>query len=186
MIRIVSLLLIGLCPLLALASPRYEKPVTSINEAGPAELNHQDFIRICTWNIEWFPAGQRKGSAQQTNWQTAAVANLIHEIRPDILLTQETRNLQALKSLNRNLNPPKFSHLASSWFYEVNPAGEVDEGKSMGDKIQQQCGILSRIPWLEGEGKMWEVDFAPMPNPRPRPRVAGGSIPCRRAYLYDL
>lgn len=154
-----------LLPYFAVAElPRYETPVISGNKETAGELNREEVIRICTWNIEWFPAGQRKGRAQETKWQTAAVANLIHEIRPDILLTQETRNLQVLEQLNRNLNPPRFTSLASSWFYKENPS-ESEDSTAMGDQIQQQCGILSRIPWVEGS--LREIDFAPLPNPRP-------------------
>ncbi|NJL19426.1 MAG: hypothetical protein HC901_04000 [Bdellovibrionaceae bacterium] len=31
------------------------------------------------------------------------------------------------------------------------------------DNIQQQCGLLSRLPWTE----TWEADFATLPNPKP-------------------
>lgn len=163
--RTATFLLCLLLPLLTSAEePREETPLFRTGLDENPGLNHSEFIRICTWNIEWFPAGQRKSQAQETKWQTAAVANLIHEIRPDILLTQETRNLQVLDSLNRNLNPPRFASLASAWFYQVNPEGKGDPS-SMGDTIQQQCGLLARIPWIEGS--LREIDFAPLPNPRP-------------------
>jgi len=162
-------LLWSLCLLLPLAAvaekPRYEDPVTATGLSDSSGLHQPDRIRICTWNIEWFPAGQRKSKAQNTRWQTAAVANLLNEIRPDILLTQETRNLSSLKSINRNLNPPAFYALASAWFYNENPEPDPDNPNPMGDQVQQQCGLLSRIPWTEG--KIWEIDFAPIPNPRP-------------------
>ncbi|MEO0453416.1 MAG: endonuclease/exonuclease/phosphatase family protein, partial [Verrucomicrobiota bacterium] len=158
--KITLLFLISILPVISFAreEPRIEKPLVLLDQESRTEPYHENFIRICTWNIEWFPAGQRNGAEQATQWQLAAVANLISKIKPDILLTQETRNLASLKRLNENLNRPRYRSIASSWFYEEN------EGKtSMGDKIQQQCGILSRYPWEN----IREIDFAPLPNPRP-------------------
>jgi endonuclease/exonuclease/phosphatase family metal-dependent hydrolase len=117
-------------------------------------------LRIASWNIEWFPAGQRGGSPDPTNLQIAAVANILNEIQPDILLTQETRNLRALERLNQNMGLWPFSHLASSWFYKRNDSGNPD------DRVQQQNGILSRHPWDE----TWEVDFTPLQGAHRPPR----------------
>ncbi|MEM6822943.1 MAG: endonuclease/exonuclease/phosphatase family protein, partial [Verrucomicrobiota bacterium] len=61
----------------------------------------------------------------------------------------ETRNLKALRLLNRNLNPPQFSHLASSLFYQENIESNLD------DKVRQELGLLSRYPWEA----IWEIDF---------------------------
>lgn len=137
-----------LLPETGICEPASEAPFTHIKKnatvARPSET-----VRICTWNIEWFPAGQRDSRQQNVNWQIAAVSSILNEIAPDILLTQETRNLKRLLELNRNLNPPGFSHLASSLFYMENTEDRID------DRIRQELGILSRFPWL----KIREIDF---------------------------
>src|SRR5690606_32051797 len=69
-------------------------------EKSAALFPEKKSLRIATWNIEWFPAGMRKSAKENVQWQIAAVAALIKEFNPDILITQETRNLGALISLN--------------------------------------------------------------------------------------
>jgi endonuclease/exonuclease/phosphatase family metal-dependent hydrolase len=136
---------------------RLEKPFTN-QLPGDAPRFENNTLRLATWNIEWFPAGQRKSAKQNVQWQIAAVSNLIQKIQPDILLTQETRNLGSLVTLNNNLGPGAFHSLASSWFYDEN------EDRKLHDKVQQQTGLLSKLPWKE----VWEVDFYQMP-PHNRP-----------------
>lgn len=133
--------------------PRLEKPFTHHIEK-PLDLDQKKFLRVATWNIEWFPAGMRQGAQENVQWQTAAVATLIKEIKPDILLTQETRNLSALISLNNNLGSDSFNHLASSWFSDENKESLLN------NKIQQQVGFLSLLPWTD----IWEVDFSTLPS----------------------
>ncbi|NJK90618.1 MAG: hypothetical protein HC904_01575 [Blastochloris sp.] len=147
-----SLLLLSITSLVqAENAPRIEKPFLHEEPKAEAYVPAKT-IRIATWNIEWFPAGQRKSAKENVQWQIAAVAALIKEFKPDILLTQETRNLGALISLNNNLAADAFPFLASSWFNDEN------QERLLNDKIQQQTGILSRPPWQE----VWEVDFAPL------------------------
>jgi endonuclease/exonuclease/phosphatase family metal-dependent hydrolase len=132
--------------------PWIEPPPSSSQPLARSFVVERPFLRIATWNIEWFPAGQRRGAVQNENWQMAAAAHLINQIKPDILATQETRNLASLEKLNRNIGLWPFSHIASSIFYEQNNAAKNTE------KIQQQCGILARHAWEE----IWEIDFKPM------------------------
>jgi len=135
----------------ASGNARLELPFTfSAEETVPPKPG--DSIRVCTWNIEWFPAGQRDSQEKNVNWQVAAVAEILNEVQPDILLTQETRNLQRLRQLNRNLNPPGFSHLASTLFYQENTPDNLD------DRVRQECGLMSRFAWSEIE----EIDFEPL------------------------
>ncbi|MDX6766746.1 MAG: endonuclease/exonuclease/phosphatase family protein [Candidatus Methylacidiphilales bacterium] len=123
-------------------------------------IRERSFFRVASWNIEWYPAGQRGGQEQATNWQTAAVAHLINQIKPDVLATQEIRNIGALQRLNRNIGLWPFSHLAASIFYQKN-----DTARDL-DRIQQQCGFMARHPWDD----LWEVDFTP---------IAGADRPVR-------
>ncbi|MEM6822194.1 MAG: hypothetical protein AAF558_09660, partial [Verrucomicrobiota bacterium] len=51
-------------------SPRIEKPFAFSNETETPPHSPSS-IRICCWNIEWFPAGQRKSQNQNVNWQVA-------------------------------------------------------------------------------------------------------------------
>lgn len=140
------------------AEPWMEIPPTAVRPLPRSALEERPFLRIATWNLEWFPAGQRKGAPQQESWQTAAVAHLLNQIRPDILATQEVRNLASLDKLNRNIGLWPFTHLAASVFYEKN------DTPLNTDKIQQQCGLMARHPWEE----IWEIDFTPL-DPTDRP-----------------
>jgi endonuclease/exonuclease/phosphatase family metal-dependent hydrolase len=133
--------------------PRLEEPFTHILKEATAP-SPGEHIRIATWNIEWFPAGQRKSAKGFVDRQAEAVCGILDDVKPDILVTQETRNLGALILLNKRLaTPGLFSHLATSWYYDEN------EERRLHNKIQQQTGILSRFPWTE----IWERDFAPLP-----------------------
>lgn len=159
------------------AAPRIEKPFSS-EASGMDPAPERNFIRIATWKIEWFPAGLRHGADENAQLQTAATAALIREFDPDILVTQETRNLRALVLLNNNLGSRGYSRLASSWYY-----GENLE-QNLNDKIQQQCGILSRFPWSE----IWELDFAPFKTANPPVRgwlAARFNIKGRQFVLYN-
>lgn len=157
--------------------PRIETPLTFSNET---ERPPQDpaSIRICTWNIEWFPAGRRDSNERFVNYQMAAAASLLNEIQPDILLTQETRNLAALRQLNRNLNPPGFSHMASSLYYLPNDATEL------GKRVRQECGLLSRYPWES----IREIDFSGLSG-KPRPTrgwlTAEFHIGSHKIHIYN-
>jgi len=131
-------------------SPRIETPFTFSNENEKPPQNPES-IRICNWNIEWFPAGRRAMQEINVNYQVAAAAGILNEIQPDILLTQEIRNMPALRLLNRNLNPPGMSHLALSLFYKENTAEEQEKQKRSG----QECAVLSRYPW----SSIREIDF---------------------------
>ena len=132
---------------------RVEQPfVQEISGVDPMPL--RDYIRIAAWDIEWFPAGLRGGALQNAQWQTAAATALIREVNPDILLTQETRDLESIKQLNRNLGSRGYSHLASSAYGVENLSAKLK------DAPHQQCGILSHHPW----NTIWELDFAALKN----------------------
>lgn len=133
--------------------PRIETPFTFSNETERVPKN-PDSIRICNWNIEWFPAGRRDMRDINVNYQVAAAAGILNEIEPDIILAQEIRNLPALRLLNRNLNPPAMSHLAISFFLKENTAEEQEKRKRGG----QECALLSRYPWTS----IREIDFGPL------------------------
>ncbi len=146
-------LLVLLCGIRASESgeARIELPFTFSNETQQPHA-HPETIRICTWNLEWFPAGQRQSQDQQTRWQVAATVSILEEIKPDILVTQETRNLSSLRLLNRNLNPPGFSHMASTLYYKENIEA------NLGNHVRQENGLMSRYPWNE----IFEIDFGGM------------------------
>jgi len=131
-------------------TPRIETPFTFSNE-NEKPPKKPESIRICSWNIEWFPAGRRDMREINVNYQVAAAAGILNEIQPDILLAQEIRNLPALRLLNRNLNPPGMSHVAISFFNQENSAQAQENEKRGG----QECALLSRYPW----SSIREVDF---------------------------
>jgi len=165
----ISLFVPAFPPTLPAADPWIEAPFTSQSEIRPPAQPPRpaSTLRIASWNIEWFPAGQRAGAQDPSNLQTAAAAALINELQPDLLAVQEIRNLPALQQLNRNLGLWPFSHLAASWFYKPNTSGTPPP-----ERIEQQCGILSRHPWEE----IWEIDFTPLQE---KPRPARGWLAAR-------
>lgn len=136
------------------AEPWIEVPPSASQPLPRSSLRERPYLRVASWNIEWFPAGQRKGAVQQENWQMAAVANLVNKIKPDILATQEIRNLASLEKLNRNIGIWPFTNFASSIFNQKNNASADTTS------IRQQCGFLTRQPWQE----IWEIDFQPLPE----------------------
>ncbi len=155
----------GSSPAKVTGEPRIETPFTFSNETE-TPLRDPETIRICNWNIEWFPAGQRDMQEINVNYQVAAVAGILNEIQPDILLLQEIRNLPSLRLLNRNLNPPGMSHMAISLFYKENTAESMDNRTRGG----QECALLSRYPWSE----IREIDFATLT----------GKVRPTRGWLY--
>jgi endonuclease/exonuclease/phosphatase family metal-dependent hydrolase len=138
--------------------PRIETPFVH-EEKSSDTFPEKKVLRLATWNIEFFPAGLRKNAQENVQWQTAAVAALIKELKPDILLTQETRNLAALVKLNHNLGTDSFRFLASSWFNDENKQNLLH------DKVQQQVGLLSRPPWK----LVRELDFSGLKDEPHRP-----------------
>jgi endonuclease/exonuclease/phosphatase family metal-dependent hydrolase len=134
--------------------PRIEKPFTH-EQKNATPFPEKTSLRIATWNIEWFPAGRRNSAKENVQWQVAAVASLIKEFQPDILVTQETRNLGALITLNNNLGTDSYPFLASARFDSENLERLLE------DQVEQQAGLLSRPAWSE----IWEVDFSTLSGP---------------------
>ncbi|MFQ3670512.1 MAG: endonuclease/exonuclease/phosphatase family protein [Verrucomicrobiia bacterium] len=136
-------------------SPRIE-PAHTFEVRDAQAPPKRPFLRLVSYNIEWFPAGQRPNSKEHVQRQIDAVAAILRKIDPDIVATQETRNLGALVALNNRMDR-FFRFLASSHYREENTA-RVDEGI-----VQQETGLLSRLPWLFCE----EIDFGAMPRGAP-------------------
>lgn len=131
------------------SAARIEVPSAITNTTTIAALKEPAQIRLATWNIEWFPAGQRNSAKKNVQQQMQAASDIIKEFKPDILLTQETRNLGALISLNKLMDKLSFTHIACARYYEENQA------KILENKPTQNTGIFSRYPWKD----IWEVDF---------------------------
>ena len=132
------------------SAPRIEMPSAITNKVTAPALKDPAQIRLATWNIEWFPAGQRNSAKKNVQQQMQAVSRMIEEFKPDLLFTQETRNLGALISLNKLMDKLGFSHIASARYYEENQS-RIEENKPT-----QNTGVFSRYPWKN----IWEVDFA--------------------------
>ncbi len=158
---------------------RSEKALTHVEEKSAAKEFEGRTLRLASWNIEWFPAGQRNSKKENVEMQMRAVAGIIGELKPDILFTQETRNLGALIRLNREYLGGKFKFLASSLYYAENTKGETED-------VQQQNGIMSVFPWKLDPV---EMDFATAEYYKGRP--ARGWLRCefefagRRVVFYN-
>ena len=129
--------------------PRIEMPPAVTNQTSSPAVKEPTQIRLATWNIEWFPAGQRQSAKKNVQQQMQAVSQMIEEFKPDLLFTQETRNLGALVSLNKLLTKLGFTHIASARYDEENQA------RMQETKPTQNTGVLSRYPWQD----IWEADF---------------------------
>lgn len=155
--------------------PRIEPAIHfEVRDAQPPP--ERPFIRLVTYNIEWFPAGQRPTSKAHVQRHIESVAALLQKIEPDIVATQETRNLGALVALNNRMNR-FFGFLASSHFREHNTV-PVDD-----DLVQQEAGLMSRLPWLFCE----EIDFGAIPRNAPTRGwlVAGFNVRGLTFTLYN-
>jgi endonuclease/exonuclease/phosphatase family metal-dependent hydrolase len=135
--------------------PRIEKPLQE-TATGPALRAPRDFVRFATWNIEWFPAGQRQLAKENVRMQMEAVSDIVKKIGPDILVAQEIRNLGALVALNNKAGRP-FANIAATYYKGDNAKAVELKPK----EIQQEVGILSYYPWKEAA----EIDFSAMTDP---------------------
>lgn len=169
--RFLSLLcLLPVLPCAGTGAPLIEAPSLQQDNSMEAPPD-RDFLRVATWNIEWFPAVQRNGTQQNAQWQTAAVVNLIQEFKPDILAVQEMKDQNSLNLINKNLGSRGFTYSACTLYGSDNK----NPPKIPMPNIQQD-GLLSRVPWEA----VHELDFMSLP-PGPDHPVRGWLV-ARFAY----
>src|SRR5215467_4048415 len=65
-------------------------------------------VRITTWNLEWFPNGSPRETAQEKQAQRIeAAADVLKKLNPDILLLQEVRDYDACARLGNAIQPSR-------------------------------------------------------------------------------
>lgn len=104
-------------------------------------------FRITTWNLEWFPNGSAREATQEKQAQRIkAVADVLKELNPDILLLQEVRDYDACNRLAEAIQPGA---------YKVAICSAFKGGK-------QEEAILAKIPaqaaWSESWKSMEGID----------------------------
>ncbi len=124
--------------------------VVEIHSEEPrAKPEARKFLRIATWHLESFPAGHRGGTGEHADWHTAAAAHLINRMEPDILAVQGVRDMDALRTLNRNLGRRSFPRLA------LAPSSPQVAGPQSG-----RHAFLARHP----ESETWTVSVSDTPG----------------------
>jgi endonuclease/exonuclease/phosphatase family metal-dependent hydrolase len=152
-------LLLALVSTVLAQDPRVEKPRTHVLD-NPGVYTGE--VSVAFWNIEWFPAGpaaRDKVSATAIRNHVKAVAEILNDENPTILIACEIRNLPAAILLNEHLKEP-YPYIAVTDYQADNSSPKESSANN------QEHALFSRIPWTE----IWEVDFVgslPLTDDRP-------------------
>ena len=100
----------------------------SFNRGGMAEVKSgkaqgkEKVIRVVSWNLNWFPGGKEKATAEAGATQKRGVQKAIGDLKPDLLLLQEVRDWKGAEDLCREV--PEVRMLAISRF-QPRPQNQV-------------------------------------------------------------
>lgn len=104
-------------------------------------------IRLVTWNLEWFPGKKPGASQEERDRHFQEVANVLPQLRADVIVLQEVRNDEAAQRLAKLLHGFQV-HVTSSFKDSFT--------KTVGE---QQITIMSRFPadaaWTESWARGW-------------------------------
>ncbi|MEI8109260.1 MAG: endonuclease/exonuclease/phosphatase family protein, partial [Verrucomicrobiota bacterium] len=98
------------------------------NRGGLAEVNagkahgKEQMIRVVSWNLNWFPGGKEKATAEEAAAQMGLAQKAIGDLKPDLLLLQEVRDWNGAVELCREV--PKVQVEVISRF-QPRPQNEV-------------------------------------------------------------
>jgi endonuclease/exonuclease/phosphatase family metal-dependent hydrolase len=104
-------------------------------------------LRVATWNLHDFPSGVynlRKPEAEAKN--IAAAAAVLKDLKADVILLQEVRDVEACTNLAAALLPDAYRVLACSAYRD-----------EAGIPTFQQEAILSRLPVVEASWERWRT-----------------------------
>ena len=71
-------------------------------KAGKAQGKEQ-VIRVVSWNLNWFPGGKEKATAEEAAAQMGLAQKAIGDLKPDLLLLQEVRDWKGAEELCREV-----------------------------------------------------------------------------------
>ena len=71
-------------------------------QAGKAQGKEQ-VIRVVSWNLNWFPGGKEKATAEEAAAQMGLAQKAIGDLKPDLLLLQEVRDWKGAEELCREV-----------------------------------------------------------------------------------
>lgn len=106
---------------------------------------HAQTVRVMSWNVHDFPSGVynlRKPEVEPA--RIAAVASVIRESSPDIVLLQEVRDEESTRNLADALKPLEYHSLTCSAFADQS-----------GVPTFQQLGILARANTTNAGWERW-------------------------------
>ena len=104
-------------------------------------------VRLTTWNLDWFPNGKPKEMpAAEQEKRIHAVADVLRNLDPDIILLQEIRDYETCVRLAETIKPHTYQVAICSAFKEPFQAGL---GK-------QQVAILAKEPAQAAWAERWK------------------------------
>ena len=111
-------------------------------------------LRVTTWNLKWFPSGSPTSEPPETEAaQIRWVAQVLNELRSDVIFLQDVRDAEVCERLACALGPDPYYVLTCSDFRE-----EWDDVAS-----RRQVAILAKQPTLAAWSEPWEPDSLVQP-----------------------
>ena len=90
-------------------------------KAGKAQGKEQ-VIRVVSWNLNWFPGGKEKATAEEAAAQMGLAQKAIGDLKPDLLLLQEVRDWKGAEELCREVPEVRVQVISR---FQPRPQNEV-------------------------------------------------------------
>jgi endonuclease/exonuclease/phosphatase family metal-dependent hydrolase len=115
------------------------------------EPTEQAWIRVTTWNLEWFPNGSAHDTTPEVQAQRiAAAADVLRPINPDIVLLQEVRDYEVCVHLGEAIALGIYHVAICSAFKEPFQRGIGKQQVAILSKYQGQAAWAE--PWKSMNG----------------------------------
>lgn len=122
-------------------TPKADKP-----DVSPF-IPWEDQVKICTWNMRWFPSGSPvKKPAKDEYKRTDSAARFLNWQKVDVVMLQEVRSAEVVTNLIKQMERPDMKVVACTAF----PTLPTDPVPS------HQNAIISHFPVLESGYAAWE------------------------------
>ncbi len=127
-------------------------------------------VRVASWNIRWFPAGQMEPQPERYERRNIGLAgNIVRYVRPDILCGMEIRDAETAEALAATQRSEDFKLVVCSEFRQR--LFDAERNCVVETNGLQNCAVWSRYPVLESGWDSWHT--------------VGGTDP-PRGYAYAL
>jgi endonuclease/exonuclease/phosphatase family metal-dependent hydrolase len=122
-------------------TPDVEKPAIS------QFIPNKNAVKICTWNMRWFPSGSPvQKPAKDEFKRTDSAARFLNWQKVDVVMLQEVRSAEVVTNLIKQMERPDMKVVACTAF----PTLPTDPVPS------HQNAIISHFPVLESGYAAWE------------------------------